>query len=77
MIRVRVRVQAQETKARRPNCYDVYSVLLLLYFRPQSKAGIPGGGLVRVGGPRAYQDQFRGFESHRVHARKDFFLFKN
>ena len=30
-------------------------------------AGLLGG---LVGGPRAYQDQFRGFESHRVHARR-------
>ena len=38
------------------------------------KAGVPGG---LVGGPRAYQDQFRGFKSHRVHARgRDFFLRK-
>ena len=29
-----------------------------------------------VGGPRVYQDQFRGFKSHRVHARRDFFLHK-
>ena len=36
-------------------------------------AGVPGG---LVGGPRAYQDQFRGFKSHRVHARRDFFLHK-
>ena len=35
-------------------------------------AGVPGG-LVRVGGPRAYQDQFRGSKSHRVHARRDSF----
>ena len=35
------------------------------------QAGVPGG---LVGGPRAYQDQFRGFKSHRVHARRDFFL---
>ena len=28
--------------------------------------GIPGG-LVLIGGLRAYQDQFRGFKSHRVH----------
>ena len=36
-------------------------------------AGVPGG---LVGCPRAYQDQFRGFKSHRVHihARRDFFL---
>ena len=27
-------------------------------------AYVPGG---LVGGPRAYQDQFRGFTSHRVH----------
>ena len=33
--------------------------------------GVPGG---LVGGPRAYQDQVRGFKSHRVHARKGFFL---
>ena len=26
------------------------------------------------GGPRAYQDQFRGFKSHRVHARRGCFL---
>ena len=36
------------------------------------RAGVPGG---LVGGPRAYQDQFRGFKSHRVHAR-GFFLQK-
>ena len=35
------------------------------------RAGVPGGS---VGGPRAYQDQFHGFKSHRVHARRDFFL---
>ena len=29
-----------------------------------------------VGEPRAYQDQFRGFKSHRMHARRDFFLHK-
>ena len=34
---------------------------------------VPGGF---VGGPRAYQDQFRGFKSHRVHARRGFFLYK-
>ena len=34
-------------------------------------AGVPGGF---VGGPRAYQDQFRGFKSHQVHACKGFFL---
>ena len=32
------------------------------------------GGL--VGGPRAYQYQHRGFESHRVHARRNFFCMK-
>ena len=30
------------------------------------EAGVPGG---LVGGPRAYQYQFRGFKSHRVHGR--------
>ena len=35
-------------------------------------AGVPGG---LVGGPCAYQDQFRGFKSHRVHA-LGFFLQK-
>ena len=34
--------------------------------------GIPGG---LVGGPCVYQDQFRGFKSHGVHAR-GFFLEK-
>ena len=34
-------------------------------------AGVPGG---LVGGSHAYQDQFRGFKSHRVHARKKGFL---
>ena len=33
-------------------------------------AGVPGG---LVGGPCAYQDQFGGFKSHRVHDR-GFFL---
>ena len=37
-------------------------------------AGIPGG---LVGCPRAYQDPFRAFGSHRVHAPGDFFLHKN
>ena len=39
-------------------------------------AGVPGG---LVGGPRAYvhtKDQFRGFQSHRVHTRKGVFLHK-
>ena len=31
------------------------------------------GGL--VGDPRAYQDRFRGFESHRVHARTAVWFF--
>ena len=39
--------------------------------RTYGAAGVLGG---LVGGPRAYQDQFRGFKSHRVHARRDFFL---
>ena len=33
------------------------------------------GGL--VGGRRAYYDQFRGFEYHRVHVRECFFLHHN
>ena len=37
------------------------------------RSGVPGS---LVGGPRAYQDQFRGVKSHRVHARRDFFLHK-
>ena len=32
-------------------------------------AGVPGG---LASGPRAYKDQFRGFKSCRVHARKGF-----
>ena len=32
----------------------------------QVTEGVPGG---LVGGPRTYKDQFRGFKSHRVHAR--------
>ena len=35
--------------------------------------GVPGG---LVGGPRAYQDQFRGFKSHRVYARRGFFFIR-
>ena len=34
-------------------------------------AGVPGG---LIGGPRAYQDLFRGFKYHRVHARRGFLL---
>ena len=34
---------------------------------------VPGG---LIGGPSAYQDQFRGFKSRRVHAGRDFFLRK-
>ena len=34
---------------------------------------VPGG---LVGGPRAYQDQCRGFKPHRVHALWGFFLHK-
>ena len=36
----------------------------------KSKIGVPGD---LVGGPRAYQDQYLGFMSHRVYAR-DIFL---
>ena len=39
----------------------------------RAQTGVPGG---LVGGPRAYQDQLRGFKSHRVHARRDFFFHK-
>ena len=39
----------------------------------RSVAGVPGG---LVGGPRAYQDQFRGFKSHRVHTPRGLFLLK-
>ena len=39
------------------------------YYKPVK--GVPGG---LAGGPRAHHDQFRGFKSHRVHARKGFFL---
>ena len=35
--------------------------------------GLPGG---LIGGPRAYQDQFRRFKSHRVHAGRGVFLHK-
>ena len=43
-----------------------------IYFRLIGR--VPGG---LVGGPRAYQDHFfRGFKSHRVHARRGFFLDK-
>ncbi|MEP4216667.1 MAG: hypothetical protein ABJL35_15015, partial [Parasphingorhabdus sp.] len=35
-------------------------------------AGVPVGFV--VGGPCAYQDQFRGFDSHVMHARTDLFL---
>ena len=48
-----------------------YGTKRYLDFLGQSNAGVPGG---LTGGPRAYQDQFRGFKSHRVHARRDFFL---
>ena len=40
---------------------------LCLYSRCSTTACVPGG---LVGGPRAHQDQFRGFKSHRVHARR-------
>ena len=38
-----------------------------------SNVGVPGG---LVGGPRAHQNQFRGFKSHRVHARRVFSCMK-
>ena len=48
------------------SCGDTY--LFLAVFNPFSPGGL-------VGGPRAYyQDQFRGFKSHRVHARGIFLL---
>ena len=37
-------------------------------------SGVPG--VLVVGGPRADQDHFRGFKSHRAHARRGFFLYK-
>ena len=37
----------------------------------QPNPTLPGG---LVGGPRAYQDQFRGFKYRRVHTRRDFLL---
>ena len=46
-------------------CLIIYWVII--------QSGVPGG---LVGGPLAYQDQYRGFKSHRVHARRDFFLHK-
>ena len=45
----------------------------MMYHISSHIAGVPGG---LVGGPRAYQDQFRGFKSHGVHARRDFSLLK-
>ena len=45
--------------------------MVVHYSANDKQAGVPGG---LVGGPRAYyQHLFRGFKSHRVHAR-DFFL---
>ena len=38
-----------------------------VYAAERQYAGVPGG---LVGGPRAHQDQLRGFKSHRVHARR-------
>ena len=53
---------------------DVRTNSMLLYGIPvySYRVGVPGG---LVGGPRAYEDQFRGFKSHRVNAR-GFFLQK-
>ena len=50
-------------RSRPPDYYVLAAVHII--------AGVPCGF---VGGPRAYQDQLRGFKSQRVHARRDFFL---
>ena len=51
-------------------------LLPVLYYMslPSSGNGGVHGGLVCR--PRAYQDQFRGFKSHRVDARRNIFLVK-
>ena len=46
---------------------------VLIFLAYVSELESPGG---LVGGPRAYRDQFRGFEYPRVHTRRDFFLHK-
>ena len=52
-------------------CCCCTAVLLLLEI-PDLRTGAPSG---LVSGPRAYYDQFRGFEYHRVHTRaKGLFL---
>ena len=51
--------------------YSSNTSIVMLYLLRSIGAGVPGG---LVSGPRAYQDQFRGFKSLRVHARKGFFL---
>ena len=51
----------------------VFSLIAFLRFSISHVAGVPGG---LVDGPRAYEDQFRGLKSHRVHAR-GLFLQKN
>ena len=40
----------------------------------EASIGVPGGLVGDL--LRAYQDHFRGFESHRAHARRGFFLHK-
>ena len=51
------------------NIHRVLLIVLSSFYvmRVQISRECAPGGL--VGGPRVYQDQFRGFESHRVHAR--------
>ena len=62
-----------ETEPRHASLFQVMSLALWSKLRllwggtiVNMNYGVPGG---LVGGPRAYQDQFRGFKSHRVHAR--------
>ena len=57
--------------------YFVECMLLLPVLHLRSGgggAGVPGG---LVGGLRTYQDQFRGFKYHRVHARGLFLQKRN
>ena len=55
----------------RPEWCGIYTTGNSLFYKDRL---MPASPVALVGGPRAHQDQYRGFKSHRVHARKGLFL---
>ena len=65
-------IAGEHTVVRTHHIYNIYRIIKVLLLSILL-IGVPGG---LVGDPCVYHDQFRGLESHRVHARRDFILNK-